>query len=41
MGTFEEYLDNAKDIAEDTSEGAKDFAGEFMSKVKEFTDVGK
>ncbi len=41
MGTIEEYLDKAKDIAEDASEGAKDFAGEFMSKVKEFTDDGK
>ena len=41
MGTFEEYLDKAKDIAEDASEGAKDFADEVRSKVKELTDDGK
>ena len=41
MGTFEEYLDKAKDIAEDASEGAKDFAGEVVDKVRELTDDGK
>ena len=41
MGTFEEYLDKAKDIAEDASEGAKDFADEVRSKVKELTDDSK
>ena len=41
MGTFEEYLDKAKDIAEDASEGARDFADEVMSKVKDLTDDGK
>ena len=41
MGTFEEYLDKAKDIAEDASEGARDLADEVMSKVKDLTDDGK
>lgn len=41
MGTFEEYLEKAKDIAEDAREGAKDLAEEVESKVKELTDDGR
>lgn len=41
MGTFEEYLDKAKDIAEDAVDGAKDFADEVVSKARELTDDGK
>ena len=41
MSDFNDYLNKAKDIAEDASEGAKDFAGEVVSKVRELTDDGK
>lgn len=41
MGTFEEYLDKAKDIAEDAADGARDFADEVTSRVRELTDDGK
>ena len=41
MGKFDEYLEKAKDIAEDAGEGAKDLAGELKSKVKELTDDGR
>ena len=41
MGTFEEYLDKAKDIAEDASDGAKILAEEVSGKVRELTDDGK
>ena len=40
MGTFEEYLERAKDLAEDAKEGAKDVFGEVMSKAKEVTEEG-
>ena len=41
MSDFNDYLNKAKDLAEDASEGAKDLAGEVVSKVKELTDDGK
>lgn len=41
MSDFNDYLNKAKDLAEDASEGAKDLAGEVVSKVREFTDDGK
>ena len=41
MSDFEEYFDKAKDIAEDAAEGARDFADEVRSRVKEFTDDGR
>lgn len=40
MGKFNEYLDRAKDLAEDASEGAKDVFGEFMSRAKEVAEEG-
>ena len=41
MSDFNDYLNKAKDLAEDASEGAKDLAGEVVSKVRELTDDGK
>ena len=41
MGKFDEYLDKAKDIAEDAEDGAKILAEEVSSKVRELTDDGK
>ena len=35
MGKLDEYLERAKDLAEDAKEGAKDVFGEVMSKAKE------
>ena len=40
MGTFEEYLERAKDLAEDAKEGAKDVFGEVVSKAKEVAEEG-
>ena len=40
MGTFEDYLERAKDLAEDASEVAKKAAGEAAEKVKELTEEG-
>ena len=40
MGTFDEYLERAKDLAEDASEVAKKAAGEAAEKLKEFTEEG-
>ena len=41
MSDFNDYLNKAKDLAEDASEGAKDLAGEVVSKVRELTDDGR
>ena len=38
MGKLEEYLERAKDIAEEAGDVAKNFAGEAMSKAKELTE---
>ena len=40
MGTLNEYLERAKDIAEDAKEGAKDVFGEVVSRAKEVADEG-
>ena len=40
MEKFEEYLDRAKDMAEDAGDIAKNIAGEAMSKAKELTAEG-
>ena len=40
MSDFNDYLNKAKDLAEDASDGAKDLASEVMSKVRELTDDG-
>ena len=40
MGTFEEYLERAKDLAEDAKEGAKDVFGEVVSRAKEVAEEG-
>ena len=40
MGTFEYYLERAKNLAEDAGEVAKKAAGEAAEKVKEFTEEG-
>lgn len=40
MGKFDEYLDRAKDLAEDAAEIAKTAAGEAWSKAKELTEEG-
>ena len=40
MGIFDEYLEKAKDIAEDARDGAKDVFGEVVSKAKEVADEG-
>lgn len=40
MGKIEEYLDRAKDLAEDAGDIAKKFAGEAVSKAKELTEDG-
>ena len=40
MGTLNEYLERAKDIAEDAKEGAKDVFGEVVNKAKEVADEG-
>ena len=41
MGDLDKYLDEARNLAEDAAEGAKDLAGEVVSKVRELTDDGK
>lgn len=41
MSDFNDYLNKAKDIADDAREGAMDVAGEVVSKVRELTDDGK
>lgn len=38
MGKFEEYLDRAKDLAEDAGDAAKKFAEDVRSKAKELAD---
>lgn len=40
MGKFDEYLDRAKDLAEDAGEMAKNIKGEVVSKAKELTAEG-
>ena len=40
MGTLNEYLERAKDLAEDAREGAKDVFGEVVNKAKEVADEG-
>ena len=40
MGTLNEYLERAKDMAEDAREGAKDVFGEVVNKAKEVADEG-
>ncbi|MBQ6315305.1 MAG: hypothetical protein IJI11_06890 [Mogibacterium sp.] len=40
MGKIEEYLDRAKDLAEDAGDIAKKFAGEAVNKAKELTEDG-
>ena len=40
MGTIEDYLERAKDLAEDAGEVAKKAAGEARDKVKELTEEG-
>ncbi|MBR3201533.1 MAG: hypothetical protein IKG17_09415 [Mogibacterium sp.] len=40
MGIFDEYLDKAKDLAEDAKEGARDVFGEVVSRAKEVTEEG-
>jgi len=40
MEKFEEYLNRAKDIAEDAGEAAKDVMGEVVSRAKELTEEG-
>ena len=40
MGTFEDYLERAKDLAEDAGEIAKKAAGEAVDRVKELTEEG-
>ena len=41
MEKFEEYLDMAKDIAQDAGEIAKTVVGEVVSKARELTDDGR
>ena len=38
MGKLEEYIERAKDLAEDASDAAKTVAGEVMDKAKELTE---
>ena len=40
MGKFNEFLERAKDIADDASEGARDVFGEFKSRAKEVAEEG-
>ena len=40
MGTLEEYLERAKDLAEDAKEGAKDVFDDVVSKAKEVAEEG-
>lgn len=40
MDRFEDYLDKAKDLAEDAGDMAKSVAGNVISKAKELTDDG-
>lgn len=38
MSKLDEYLDRARDLAEDAGDVAKNFAGEVMSRAKDLTD---
>ena len=40
MGKFEEYLDRAKDLAEEAGDMAKGFAGNVAERAKDLTDEG-
>lgn len=40
MGKFDEYLERAKDIADDAKDGAKDVLDEFVSRAKEVAEEG-
>ena len=40
MGKFNEFLERAKDLADDASEGARDVFGEFKSRAKEVAEEG-
>ena len=40
MIKFDEFLEKAKDIAEDANEGARDLFGEFKSRAKEVAEEG-
>ena len=40
MGIFDEYLEKAKDLAEDARDGAKDVFGEVASRAKEVAGEG-
>ncbi len=40
MGKFDEYLERAKDIAEDAKDGAKDVLDDFVSRAKEVAEEG-
>ena len=40
MGTFDEYLERAKDLADNAGEVAKKAAGDVVSKAKELTEEG-
>ena len=40
MGRIEEYLERAKDLAEEAGDAAKNLAGEAFGKAKELTEEG-
>jgi len=40
MGNFDEYLERAKDLAEDAGEAARNVAGEVADRAKELMDEG-
>ena len=40
MGKFEEYLDKAKDLAEDAGDVAKHLAGDVVNRARELTEEG-